>query len=265
MPLQRKGTTAYGRKQRRKNKYGTYTRGTAIAPYRRGRGRPRTSAPRYINPFVNNSQYVKLLYCDNIALDANAETIGAQGVSRWAFNANGLYDPDQTSTGHQPMYFDNYMSVFEKYSVQFCVADITIINHFVNTATATSAGVTTTQPNHAYKIALLRDSDETDIPSTMNSLIEQGSKNVKWRYVSPQLNGKLPKLQLKIAPHKQAGLMIGDDTLVGTAAGNPSRTIRCQAVVSSADGITNPPSLSIAVKLTYYIKFFDRKALQSQN
>lgn len=39
------------------------------------------------------------------------------GVGEYVFRTNSLYDPNYTSTGHQPMYFDQYMTVYNHYTV----------------------------------------------------------------------------------------------------------------------------------------------------
>jgi len=68
------------------------------------RGIPGFSALRY---------KAKLSYFDTVAsLSTGAGTAGTYVIS-----ANGLYDPDITSTGHQPMSFDQLMLSFEHYVV----------------------------------------------------------------------------------------------------------------------------------------------------
>jgi hypothetical protein len=53
---------------------------------------------------------------------------GAGSAGTYVFSANGLYDPDITSTGHQPMPFDQMMLSFEHY----CVHKAKIIATFRN-------------------------------------------------------------------------------------------------------------------------------------
>lgn len=39
------------------------------------------------------------------------------GSARHIFRANGMFDPDQTGSGHQPLYFDTLMAVYQHYTV----------------------------------------------------------------------------------------------------------------------------------------------------
>lgn len=67
---------------------------------------------RKLNVFGLSSARVTLRYADVI----DVGTFGTSVVG-YDFTANGLFDPDITGTGHQPMGFDQMMSFFRHYTV----------------------------------------------------------------------------------------------------------------------------------------------------
>lgn len=269
----RKGKDKYLRKQRRKLKYGTYRRvsgSVAGTGYIKGkRGVQKVMRPKFSNPFKNNSELVQLTYYEDITLNPTARNLGSGGTNKWTWSFNNIYDVNTTGTGHQPMFYDNYAAIYERYKVSFAKMTVTVVNHFVNTTSTfpvgSSTGVVTTQPNYSYKLGIVRDTNDTDQPAQFEQLIEQNSYNTRWRYVAPQLNGSLPKLTMKCAPHKQACLSFDDDTLTSSVGSGPSRNVYANLYIASADGVTDPPSVSLAIKITYYVKFYDRKVNQPEN
>lgn len=62
--------------------------------------------------FAQKSYRTVLTYNDDFTLNCGAGTAGS-----YVFSANGLYDPNITGTGHQPMAFDQLMLSFEHYTV----------------------------------------------------------------------------------------------------------------------------------------------------
>lgn len=44
-------------------------------------------------------------------------TLSGSGAGTYVFSCNGLYDPNITGTGHQPLYFDQYMALYRHYTV----------------------------------------------------------------------------------------------------------------------------------------------------
>jgi hypothetical protein len=59
-----------------------------------------------------NTIITKLRYCDSFTVTS---TTGAIGFN--TFNANSIFDPDATGIGHQPMFRDNYASIYDQYVV----------------------------------------------------------------------------------------------------------------------------------------------------
>lgn len=229
-------------------------------------GRARRWAKIYRNPLSAIRTNAVLHYNTVISLNPKPDQLGATGSNTWQFCANSLYDPDQTGVGHQPLYFDNFMSVFEKYRVNFCQITVTVINHSVNTVTA-DAGVTAFQPNYAYKLFILSDASigTSEFPGYMNVMTEESGPQLKWRFIAPSLVGKLPKLKHSVSPHQLARKPFKDDSLEGTASAGPTQPAWFYIGVTSADGVTDPPAVYLNVHMKFYAEFFDRKNVQTEN
>lgn len=58
------------------------------------------------------SKLVKLRYVEQISLDPG---LGGFSVSEW--RANSVFDPNLSGTGHQPMGFDQWSEIYERYTV----------------------------------------------------------------------------------------------------------------------------------------------------
>lgn len=80
----------------------------------------------------------RLRYSSNTSLISTAGT-----VASWVVSANGLFDPDISGTGHQPMGFDQMMLSYEHYTV----VSARIIVTFKNTATNVPTVCITVSPS----------------------------------------------------------------------------------------------------------------------
>lgn len=86
------------------------------------------SAPtRSLTPFPE-SKWVMHKYATRLILPAG--TIGS--TQGYVFRANGLYDPDYTGAGHQPMYRDELALQYDKYTVVSSWIKITFIPDISN-------------------------------------------------------------------------------------------------------------------------------------
>lgn len=220
------------------------------------------------NPFTMQRVSTVLRYNQIISLDPKPYVLGATGSNVWQFSANGLYDPDISGVGHQPLYRDNYAGVYQRYHVKYSTITVTVVNHFVNTATANSSGTVTTQPNYSYKLFILKDATNgvtNEYPGSVEQIVEAGGSNIKWRFVAPSLIGKLPKLKFGCSPHRLANKAFRDDSMLSNIDFNPGQAVYYYVGITSADGTTDPPSVYLNVDIKYYCDFFDRKVQQDQN
>jgi hypothetical protein len=65
----------------------------------------------------------KVRYYDTYAMSVTTGSLGKQ-VMRW----NSTFDPDYTSTGHQPLYRDTFASIYDHYAVVSARANVKIVN-----------------------------------------------------------------------------------------------------------------------------------------
>ncbi len=66
--------------------------------------------------------HTTLRYSDSLVINP--------GVSygQYTFRGNSLFDPDYTSTGHQPLYFDQLSAVYGRYRVISCLIKLKVIS-----------------------------------------------------------------------------------------------------------------------------------------
>lgn len=228
--------------------------------------RRRKFARIYRTPFASDRQNACLQYIQDISLNPTSALLGATGSNVWQFSANSLYDPDVTGIGHQPMFFDNFMQVFWRYRVNYAQITVTVVNHSVNTATFDGTTSVNT-PNYAYKLFIARDNtiSTSEYASTINTMLEEGGQQTKWRFVAPSLTGKLPKLHHSVSPHQISNKSFRDDSLAGTSLASPEQPVYFYVGIASADGNSDPPSVYLNVRIKYFCEFFDRRAVQPQN
>lgn len=82
------------------------------------------------------SKIVRLRYCDEITLDP---ALG--GIASHYFLANGMYDPDHSLGGHQPLGFDQMMAGYDHFTVIGSRIKVTPVNNGAGTGTPGYFGV----------------------------------------------------------------------------------------------------------------------------
>ncbi len=180
--------------------------------------------------------YRKLRYVDRIIIDPGASS----AIGQYFFNANGLFDPDQTGTGHQPMGFDQYMAMYDHYQV---VSSKITVSCSPNNATSISAFV--------WGIYL---DDDFAAHSNTNNICEQGLAAYRVQNAGEGvLSTKLSK-----SFNLKKFLSRNTDNTWGDATANPVEKaafcIFMQALANSVD----VGEARFHVTIDYVVKFSER-------
>lgn len=136
-------------------------------PIRRRRRRARTNISVQKSPGFSSGQIVRLRYHQQITLDPDL------GVAKsYIFWANGLYDPDYTSTvtgtGHQPLGYDQWSTFYDHH----------IVLGSKCSATFQSTGSTAT--GNTYVVGVLLGDNNISLNGVgVSKLIEQGRSRYK--------------------------------------------------------------------------------------
>jgi len=203
---------------------------------------------RLYTPTFHASTRRKLMYHE----EELAFTSTSGVPSGYVFSANGLFDPNITGTGHQPVGFDQLMQYYEQYTVVASKATVDLLN---SNTTAISRCVLYLSPD----AAILTDP---------NRVIENGLcvtkvayPNVTWNSVA-QLN-----LDCNIAEYfgrtNTLRELLNDTSLFGTAAANPIEQV--YYVMSAWDPFgTNTLGYFANITIEYDVVFWEpRKLVES--
>ncbi len=167
----------------------------------------------------------------------------------YVFSANGMFDPDITGTGHQPLGFDQMMLMYEQYTVISSKITVDILNS--NTT--------------ALSRACVYLSPDATILSDPNRAIENGL--VKSVLLFPNvtfLSCKQINLNCDIRRYfgrtRSARALINDPELFGTAANNPTEQV--YYVISAWDPFgTNTLTYFVNVTVEYTAFFWEPRKL----
>lgn len=179
---------------------------------------------------------VKQKYVDTITLTSTSGTI-----YNYLYCLNGLYDTDHTGTGHQPMYFDTFMAIYNHYTVIGCKMSVKFISQEANTV--------------PINCILWRNDDSVITPTSMNSYAEQ---NVGKQCVIAD-GAKSTVLTLQWSPKRVHGPVLANTLLRGNISSNPTETTYGVISVQSADQLSST-SVTAQITLEYitvYTEFRD--------
>ncbi len=176
------------------------------------------------------------------------------GIQQHFFSANGLYDPDITGTGHQPIGFDQMMLMYEQYVVLRSRISVTFV-----TQTAVQSRVGIYLSPDAVALGAVQMVENGQMVSTViDGGVVSGSggsgermRTLEYEVDVPQYFGR---------PNGRS--IANDPDLTGGVASNPGEQVYYGVCCWSMTG-TDSPSVAFDVLITYDVIYTEPKKLAS--
>lgn len=190
---------------------------------------------------VTPTKYIKLRYVDQITLNP-----GVGSIAHHLFNANGMWDPDLSGAGHQPLGFDQYMAFYESFVVVGAKCKIQCMSGGEAVA------------DNCYVGIYLNES--TTSAANPGELLEQ--QNSKWAMLTNgDAGGSAAVTQYYNAARFFGSEVIGKADHTGTASGNPVEKALFNVFAFGASVTADPTILQCNVTIEYTALVTERKTL----
>jgi len=202
--------------------------------------RRKTNLNRIVKPPLPNTKYQRLIYYDWTA----GQVTGTLSPNAFAFTLNGLYRPDApavTARTHQPMGFDQMMSLYEHYTVISCKATVNFFS-FSSTIPVT---------------VFLHLSPDGAVITSTSTLVENG-QCVK-HLLTPDYDKCTLTMSCNIAKYVSRKV-INENDYRGTSASNPAEQVYLM-IGSFNEHDATQPTIDWNCTLEYYVKFSEPRKL----
>lgn len=195
-------------------------------------------APRLLNSINLGVGFPKkvtatLKYHDTILLNPGAS------YAVHNFSLNGLYDPDISGVGHQPLYFDQYMAIYNHYHV---IGSKVRVNFFQKTNSL----------DEPFKVVLYENPDTVLSITNMDTLAEQSKSTY-----AAIINTTAPKTLTHSWSAKKTfgGSILGNDQLRGNSGANPAEGSYCAIMVRPVNPAAQVGEIWAQVHIEYVTVF----------
>ena len=188
------------------------------------------------SPGFSDSVFCKLKYSQAIRLNNGSSTVVH------VFRGNSLYDPDYSGIGHQPMYFDQYSLVYERYRVLGAKISVRAING-----------------NDAIAHYLVLQTG-TDIYAGLNleRMLEQPRSGIS--KIIPSSSQAPTYIKQYCSTRKACGLtksQVMDADYSSLTSSNPNQLWYFNIITQTINNLA-VADLYCMVSIVYYVQFFDR-------
>lgn len=170
------------------------------------------------------------------------------------FNLNALYDPDATGVGQTVKGYSNMKALYDSYIIMGAKFYVSFSN----------------PPNDGWRVGYSLNQDTTTVSKSVQQLLAMsktymhglnntGSQRYAFKgYVKPWAN------QRRCLDKRQ---YLSDTDNWGSLAGNtaPSNNLYLRVFATQDQSATAVGSIDVAVKIIYYVRFFNRKELVQES
>lgn len=161
------------------------------------------------------------------------------GSGVYVFSCNGLFDPDYTGTGTQPLYFDQLMAIYNHYVVTSCSIDLEVMNDNTNRSVAVTCYA----------------DDDTAGASNFTSMQRPGAKSVSGN----PLQGSL-RLKQFWSAYKNFGSGVENNSLFrGDSGNNPAEQM--YFIIQVEETGLNTFTLPVRFTIRYNTTFSELKTI----
>lgn len=161
----------------------------------------------------------------------------------YIFSINSVFDPDVTAGGHQPLAYDEWTTMYQRYQVLGCK----IRTKWINTLTLNDCQITFYPSTEAAPA--LSQNEAKEQPYSRSMIV--GNSHSGHNIVSRSAYQNVSKFM---------GIAATDVTLTASTSLSPSRRCYWHIRGESLDGTTSN-NIFIETQLIYYVRFFDRRVL----
>lgn len=196
---------------------------------------PLPGVPRFPSgPGFPKKLQAVLRYCEN------GTTVSTLGVlANYAFRCNGLFDPNSSGAGHQPLYFDQFMAIYDHFTV---MRSRIVVEGFVT----------------VNSIVTLLVDDDGSVSTVMATAEEQPT--AQHRTVASGATTPFRLTSEWDAVEYFGGDILDNDNLQGTAAADPVEQSLYVIQLQALDGATTT-TLSWNVQIEYEVVFDELRTM----
>lgn len=162
-------------------------------------------------------------------------TTSGSGLQSYQFRCNGMYDPDSTGVGSQPLYFDQLAAVYNHY---------TVISSHIKVTSIPAPNTT----EDAYRIILFLNDGNAITPATSEAIAEQTSAVST---VCSSLNPSTSVLERSWSLARAFGGRVSESRFTGNAGADPSEQTIYNIVVQAMDGGVSSVAVYHDVEIEY--------------